>query len=584
MIKSIYAFLWPIIKPYRWWFVLMFQATILTGFYFPMNNYAIKSIVDAFSEHEVLQYSQLIMPITVFILAQIGLDISWRIHDIAAWHAEPYVHRAIILNSYDYIQQHSYSYFQNHPSGTIISKLKGIIDGYENIFSSLCHVLGKSFLTVLICIVSLAFINLYIFLFMLFWGVLVSVLTLPMSFKLKRLAEETADNKHGIMGNLSDNLLNIFSLFYFSKRKQELLKTKTQITTNYIPALIRIKKYWFWFSLMGSILYWAMLISVFIFSIWLKQQNLITSGDFVFIVMISITVSFELWMFSSFMFDFMKEVGNFKAAFSILTVPHEKIDQADAKPFTLQSPSIEFKDLAFAYPDGKNIFNGLSLVIPAGQRVGIVGHSGAGKSTLVSLLLKNFLPTHGDILIDNTPMSQITCDSLRSQIALIPQDILLFHRTLAENIGYAKDNATIDEIRDAAKKAHIDEFIQSLPDGYNTLVGERGIKLSGGQRQRIAIARAILKSAPIIILDEATSSLDTATEQEIQQSINDMLELSHTTVIAVAHRLSTIRHMDRIVVMDAGCIIEDGTFDELMLIKEGYFKRLWETQVNGMIL
>ncbi|MFT4059077.1 MAG: ABC transporter ATP-binding protein [Legionella sp.] len=584
MIKSIYAFLWPIIKPYRWWLVLMFQATVLTGFYFPMNNYAIKSIVDAFSEHDILQYSQLIVPITVFILAQIGLDLSWRIHDIAAWHAEPYVHRAIILNSYDYIQQHSYSYFQNHPSGIIISRLKGIIDGYESIFSSLCYVVGKSFLTVLICIFSLAFINTYIFLFMLFWGVLVSTLTIPMSFKLKRLAEVTADTKHEIMGNLSDNILNIFSLFYFSKRKQELRKTKAQITTNYIPALIRIKKYWFWFSLMGSILYWIMLISVFIFSIWLKQQNLITSGDFVFIIMISITVSFELWMFSSFMFDFMKEVGNFKAAFSILTVPHEKIDRADARSFNIQSPSIEFKDLAFAYPDGKNIFNDLSLLIPASQRVGIVGHSGAGKSTLVSLLLKNFLPTQGDILIDNRSMSQITCDSLRSQIALIPQDILLFHRTLSENIGYAKDNATIDEIRDAAKKAHIDDFIQSLPDGYNTLVGERGIKLSGGQRQRIAIARAILKSAPIIVLDEATSSLDTATEQEIQQSINDMLESSHTTVIAVAHRLSTIRHMDRIVVMDAGSIIEDGTFDQLMLIKDGYFKRLWETQINGMIL
>jgi ATP-binding cassette subfamily B protein len=584
MFKSIYDFLWPIIKPYRWWFVLMFQATLLTGFYFPMNNYAIKSIVDAFSEHDVLNYGQLIMPITVFILAQIGLDVSWRIHDIAAWHAEPYVHRAIILKSYDYIQQHSYSYFQNHPSGTIVSKLKGIVDGYETIFSSLCHVVGKSFLTVIICIFSLAFINTYVFLFMLFWGIIVSALTIPMSFKLKRLAEVTADNKHGIMGNLSDNILNIFSLFYFSKRQQELVKTRTQITTTYIPALIKIKKYWFWFSLMGSVMYWLMLISVFIFSIWLKQQNFITSGDFVFIIMISITVSFELWMFSAFMFDFMKEVGNFKAAFSILTIPHEKIDDADAKPLDIQSPSIEFKNLNFVYPDGKTVFKQLNLEIPAGQRVGIVGHSGAGKSTLVSLLLKNFLSTGGEILVDNTPLSQITCDSLRSQIALIPQDILLFHRTLGENIGYAKDDATLEEIRDAAKKAHIDDFIQSLPEGYNTLVGERGIKLSGGQRQRVAIARAILKNAPIIILDEATSSLDSTTEQEIQQSINDMLESSHTTVIAVAHRLSTIRHMDRIVVMDAGEIIEDGSFDYLMSIKDGYFKKLWETQVNGMIL
>jgi len=584
MFKSIWAFLWPIIKPYRWWFVLMFQATLLTGLYFPMNNFAIKSVVDAFAGHDVLQYGQLIMPITVFVLAQIGLDVSWRLHDIAAWHAEPYVHRAIILKSYDYIQQHSYSYFQNHPSGLIISRLKGIIDGYESIFSNLCHVSGKSFLTVVICICSLAFINGYIFLFMLFWAALVSILTIPMSFKLKRLAEETSDNKHRIMGNLSDNILNIFSLFYFSKRQQELEKARSQITRKYMPALIRIKKYWFWFSLMGSVLYWIMLISVFLFSIWLKQNALISSGDFVFIIMISITVSFELWMFSTFMFDFMKEVGNFKAAFSILTIPHEQIDLKEAKPHAIGSPTIEFKQLSFKYAEGKNIFHNLNLLIPAGQRVGIVGHSGAGKSTLVSLLLKNFLPTQGEILIDNTPISHISCDSLRSQIALIPQDILLFHRSLAENIGYAKNKATIEEISAAAKKAHIDEFIQSLPEGYNTLVGERGIKLSGGQRQRIAIARAILKNAPIIVLDEATSSLDTQTEQDIQYSINEMLESNHTTVIAVAHRLSTIRHLDRIIVMDAGKIIEDGTFAKLMSIENGYFKKLWETQVNGMIL
>lgn len=386
------------------------------------------------------------------------------------------------------------------------------------------------------------------------------------------------------MGRLSDNILNIFSLFYFARRKQELSNAREQITKRYIPALIRVNKYWFWFSLIGSVLYWFMLISVFIFSIILKQHNLITSGDFVFILMISLTISMELWMFSTSMFDFMKEIGNFKAAFSILTIPHEKIDSVKAKPLPIQIPSIEFKNLSFSYDEGKKIFNDLNFIIPAGQRVGIVGHSGAGKSTLISLLLKNFIPTQGSILIDKTPMDQITSDSLRSQIALIPQDILLFHRTLAENIGYAKDNSTMDEIIDASKKARIDDFIQSLPDGYNTLVGERGIKLSGGQRQRIAIARAILKSAPIIVLDEATSSLDSQTEQEIQQSINEMLDLSHRTVIAVAHRLSTIRHMDRIIVMDDGKIIEEGSFVQLMSMKNGHFKRLWNTQVNGMIL
>jgi len=327
-----------------------------------------------------------------------------------------------------------------------------------------------------------------------------------------------------------------------------------------------------------------MLISVFFFGIWLKNKHYITGGDFVFVIMTSITISFELWMFTMYMFDFMKQVGDFKSAFSILTVPHENVDKPTAKAFKIQSPSIEFKQVSFAYAEGKNIFDALDLVVPAGQHVGIVGHSGAGKSTLISLLLKNFLPTTGHILLDNEPMDNITSDALRSQIALIPQDILLFHRSIGENIGYAQEDASSEEIMKAAKMAHIHEYIESLPDGYDTMVGERGIKLSGGQRQRIAIARAILKNAPIIILDEATSSLDTATEQEIQQSIHELLEKRETTVIAIAHRLSTIRHMDRIIVMDAGKIIEDGTFDELTSFKNGYFKKLWDTQVNGMIL
>jgi ATP-binding cassette subfamily B protein len=200
------------------------------------------------------------------------------------------------------------------------------------------------------------------------------------------------------------------------------------------------------------------------------------------------------------------------------------------------------------------------------------------------LLLKNFSPTIGHILIDNQPIDDMTADSLRAQIALIPQDVLLFHRSLAENIGYAKDKATLTDIKRAAKLANIDQFIESLPEQYDTLVGERGIKLSGGQRQRIAIARAILKQAPIIILDEATSSLDTVTEQQIQQSINQLLDATQTTVIAIAHRLSTIRHMDRIIVLDGGEIIEDGCFNALMKIKQGYFKTLWNNQINGMII
>ena len=263
---------------------------------------------------------------------------------------------------------------------------------------------------------------------------------------------------------------------------------------------------------------------------------------------------------------------------------------------------IHFRDVCFKY-EGSNehAINGLNLEIAKGQKVGIVGHSGAGKSTLVNLLLKNFAisnyeywqkpagepvanPQGGDILIAGQSIYDVSSDSLRSHISLIPQDIMLFHRTIGENIGYAKDNATQNEIETAARQAMLHDFIAGLPDGYNTLVGERGIKLSGGQRQRIAIARAILKNAPILILDEATSSLDSETESEIQKSINAMLQAKNATVIAIAHRLSTIKHMDRIIVMEGGSIIEDGTFAELIAKQDGKFKELWEHQVDGMVV
>jgi ATP-binding cassette subfamily B protein len=263
---------------------------------------------------------------------------------------------------------------------------------------------------------------------------------------------------------------------------------------------------------------------------------------------------------------------------------------------------IHFKNIDFSYTKTNKVFAGLTMQIAKYQKVGIVGHSGAGKSTLINLLLKNFAITNykhwdraatdgnassnegGDILINNQSIYDVSSDSLREHIALIPQDIMLFHRSILENIAYAKPNATEEEIIHAAMAANIHEFITTLPEKYDTMVGERGVKLSGGQRQRIAIARAILKNAPILILDEATSSIDSQAEQEIQKSIDSILDIHNATVIAIAHRLSTIRHMDRIVVMEDGSIVEDGSFQELIAKDGGKFKEMWDSQVNGMVV
>ena len=208
----------------------------------------------------------------------------------------------------------------------------------------------------------------------------------------------------------------------------------------------------------------------------------------------------------------------------------------------------------------------------------MVGHSGSGKSSMINLLLKYFKLRKGTIFIDGQNINNITQDSLRENIAIIPQDTLLFHRTLMENIRYGKPTATDEEVIEASKQAHLHEFITELPEKYHSCVGERGIKLSGGQRQRIAIARAILKDAPILILDEATSSLDSYTEKLIQDSINFLIKDKLKTVIAIAHRLSTLKGMDRIIVLDKGKIIEEGTHNELIQNNHSIYKKLWKLQ------
>jgi ATP-binding cassette subfamily B protein len=265
----------------------------------------------------------------------------------------------------------------------------------------------------------------------------------------------------------------------------------------------------------------------------------------------------------------------------MLLVENMVQDRAGAKPLHLKSPTISFKHASYRYPDGNmDVLQNVDLKIPAGQKVGMVGHSGAGKSTIVQLLLRFSDVTDGSIEISGQDIRDITQGSLREAIAYVPQEPLLFHRSLRENIAYGKPGATDEEIESAAHKAHAMEFIEKLPHGLDTTVGERGVKLSGGQRQRIAIARAILKDAPILVLDEATSALDSESEKLIQASLSELMK--GRTAIVIAHRLSTIQKMDRVVVLEHGKISEDGSHTELLKHK-GTYAQLWAHQSGGFI-
>lgn len=264
----------------------------------------------------------------------------------------------------------------------------------------------------------------------------------------------------------------------------------------------------------------------------------------------------------------------------ILEIPESVQDPKKPERVQMLKGDISINDITFSYADSSEVFTNFSLHIPSGQKVGLVGHSGSGKTTITKLLLRFLDVDTGSITIDGQDIRQVTQNDLRSKIAYVPQDPLLFHRSIAENIAYGRPDATHEEIVAVAKRAHAHEFIERLSHGYNTLVGERGVRLSGGERQRIAIARAMIKDAPILILDEATSALDSVSEKHIQEAFTDLMD--GRTTIVIAHRLSTIQSMDRIVVFERGAIVEDGTHAALIK-KNGVYAHLWKQQSSGFI-
>jgi ATP-binding cassette subfamily B protein len=336
------------------------------------------------------------------------------------------------------------------------------------------------------------------------------------------------------------------------------------------------------------------------------QKGIVSPGDFALVMMTNFNIINTLYQLSHMLRDFIANWSAVDQAIALLeTSEMTHSDKPNATALNYTHGQITFDQVKFHYKGTEPLFQNKSIEIKAGQKVGLVGYSGGGKSTFVNLILRLYDVTDGDILIDGQDIRDVTQDSLRASIAMIPQEPSLFHRSLMENIRYGRIDASDQEVVSAAKKDHVHEFISTLSQGYGLLVGERGVKLSGGQRQRIAIARAILKNAPILILDEATIQLDSVTESLIQESLLELMnspieyhprengdldldfrlrgnDKNRKTVLVIAHRLSTLLHMDRILVFDKSKIVEDGTHSEL-LAKAGLYKSLWDAQVGGFL-
>jgi ATP-binding cassette, subfamily B, bacterial len=321
-----------------------------------------------------------------------------------------------------------------------------------------------------------------------------------------------------------------------------------------------------------------LVLSLLSWAIMLWQAGAATTGDVVLICTLGIAVLHATRDLAVALVDITQHVARLSEALTTLLVPHDLRDHPEAAPLVRRGASVKFENVYFRYGEGQQIFEDLNLSFTPGERVGLVGRSGGGKSTLFALLQRFYDVQDGRILMDGQDIARVTQDSLREAIGVVPQDISLFHRSVMENIRYGKPDASDDEVRDAAFAARCD-FIEALPAGMRTLVGERGVKLSGGQRQRIAIARAFLKNAPLLLLDEATSALDSESEEAIREALGRLMH--GRTVIAIAHRLSTVRNFDRVIVLQLGKVIQDGPPD-LLVRREGLYRQLVQREMDRL--
>ncbi len=479
---------------------------------------------------------------------------------------------------FGHLSQHSHTYFSNRFAGSVSNKLAHAAEGTFRLIEGFLWGHYGAFLSLIASGVLIFMTNFWVGVI---YVALIAVL-IPANLWLARYRRpfvvEYAAQKTALRGRAVDVITNIGAMRQFSRRLFEFGTLSDSIEKMRLADLKqwRLSELALLFNniiIGGSIT----LMLVVMYQRW--DEGLVTSGDFILVLTLLMSLSGTLVFIGNAMTHFIRLYGEVEEGLDEILITHEVVDKEDAQKLAVTNGVISWKDVKFEY-GGKAVFEHFNLEVDAGQRLGLVGHSGAGKTTFVSLLLRQHDVQGGSIAIDGQNIAEVTQDSLREHISVVPQEPMLFHRSIRENIVYGNIDATQEQIEIAAQNAQAHEFIMSLQDGYDTMVGERGIKLSGGQKQRIAIARAMLKNAPILVLDEATSALDSESEVEIQKALHALME--GKTVIAIAHRLSTLREMDRIIVLQEGKIIEDG--DHAALARaDGTYARLWKHQAGGFL-
>ena len=581
--KEIFRLFWKTSVPYKhrrnlaiFFAMLTLVVTIFVG---PLIIAQLLSII----QHNQLHDSKNLW-ILIALYSVSGLwssVIGWRLVLYLVWTFETAMQRDLYAQCFSKLTNQTLFFHSNKFGGSLVSQTNKLVGAVESFWDTIIWSVLPLVVSLVGSIIVLSTLLWQYALFLLVFSIVFSLVVYYGSKPMAKLTKKEAKASNKLNGQLADVISNVLAVKSSGAEATE-QKFFAKTVNSWRDSSLDVMRGFLKVSTIYSSINMVIKIGAIAFAVYAAQNNLVSVAAVYLIITYTGSVAHELWNMNGIMRNYNRIIGNANDMVEILQTPTTLIDKSSSK-LEVTSGEISMDKITFTHDEGQGdtLFHDFSLDIKPGEKIGLVGASGSGKTTLTKLLLRFADIDSGKITIDGQDISEVTQASLRAKIAYVPQEPLLFHRSVRENIAYGRPDATDAEIEEAAKKAGAYDFIVGLKDGFDTMVGERGIKLSGGQRQRVAIARAILKDAPILVLDEATSALDSESEALIQKSLETLMK--NRTSIVIAHRLSTIAKLDRIIVLKDGKIVEDGSHDELINKKRGVYAKLWARQSGGFI-
>ena len=581
--KEIFRLFWKTSEPYKhrrnlaiFFAMLTLVVTIFVG---PLIIAQLLSIIQHNQLHDAKNLWTLI---ALYSVSELWSSvIGWRLVLYLVWTFETAMQRDLYAQCFSKLTNQTLFFHSNKFGGSLVSQTNKLVGAVESFWDTIIWSVLPLVVSLVGSIIVLSTLLWQYALFLLIFSIVFSLVVYYGSKPMAKLTKKEAKASNKLNGQLADVISNVLAVKSSGAEATE-QKFFTKTVNSWRNSSLDVMRGFLKVSTIYSSINMVIKIGAIAFAVYAAQNNLVSVASVYLIITYTGSVAHELWNMNGIMRNYNRIIGNTNDMVEILQTPTTLIDKSDSK-LEVTNGEISMDKITFTHDEGQGdtLFHDFSLKIKPGEKIGLVGASGSGKTTLTKLLLRFADIDSGKITIDGQDISEVTQASLRAKIAYVPQEPLLFHRSVRENIAYGRPDATDAEIEEAAKKAGAYDFIVGLKDGFDTMVGERGIKLSGGQRQRVAIARAILKDAPILVLDEATSALDSESEALIQKSLETLME--NRTSIVIAHRLSTIAKLDRIIVLKNGKIVEDGSHDKLINKKRGVYAKLWARQSGGFI-